>query len=202
MLTHSRVKLILVKTKLHHSKTKSLIIAQHNHSLWKKATLFHITTKLLHSTTESLIIKTKQHHSTVKLLHIKTHSNCVPQHIIIQYQIKQFHSTVKLLNMKTKLLQSTTKSFIMKTKQLYFTIKLRQIKTKLLCSATMSLIIKTKILHSNAKTLDSIRATQFAWQWNEIPYLEDLPDVVRQVKHDALHEQDEGDPLVVGVIHL
>jgi len=30
---------------------------------------------------------------------------------------------------------------------------------------------------------------------------EDLPEVVGDVEHDALQEEDEGDPLVVGVLH-
>ena len=35
-----------------------------------------------------------------------------------------------------------------------------------------------------------------------LPVLKYLPQVVGRVEHDALQEQDEGDPLVVGVEHL
>jgi hypothetical protein len=33
-------------------------------------------------------------------------------------------------------------------------------------------------------------------------YLEDLPQVVGEVEHDPLQEEDEGNPLVVSVVHL
>ncbi len=33
-------------------------------------------------------------------------------------------------------------------------------------------------------------------------YLEDLPEVVGEVEHDPLQEEDEGNPLVVRVVHL